>query len=144
MFLLNERVFYLFDAWPFGKKYTKFVMYITYLTIYMVPMNMDLIYAFGNLEAVIENIIESVVIITTYFLLIMLRFNKMVKHSIFIVKEEVEKIKFDSIEEKRLYFTYYNISDKFGRIAITSTCGVTVLMYLIPMLQLLKYDSGTC
>lgn len=142
VFLLNERVFLIWDAWPLRKKYTKFVMYMSYLSVHMVIMYIDLIDAFGNLESMVENIIDNTIATATYFILFLLRFNKLIEHGIVTVREEIAKSKFETVEEMRLYFTYHNISDKFGRYAISTTLVIATLWYLSPMLQLLKLDSG--
>lgn len=142
VFLLNERVFLIWDAWPLRKKYTKFVMYMSYLSVHIVIMYIDLIEAFGNLESMVGNIIDNTIATATYFILFLLRFNKLIEHGIVTVREEIAKSKFETVEEMRLYFTYHNISDKFGRYAISMTLVIATLWYLSPMLQLLKLDSG--
>ncbi|XP_060821373.1 uncharacterized protein LOC132910029 [Bombus pascuorum] len=117
-------------------------MYMSYLSVHMVIMYIDLIEAFGNLESMVENIIDNTIATATYFILLLLRFNKLIEHGIVTVREEIAKSKFETVEEMRLYFTYHNISDKFGRYAIPTTLVIATLWYLSPMLQLLKHDSG--
>lgn len=55
---------------------------------------MDLIGAFGNLEAMVKNIIDKTVARATYRILFLLRFNKLIERAIIIVKEEVANSKF--------------------------------------------------
>lgn len=55
---------------------------------------MDLIGAFGNLEAMVKNIIDKTVARTTYRILFLLRFNKLIERTIIIVKKEVANSKF--------------------------------------------------
>ncbi|XP_050496754.1 uncharacterized protein LOC126878229 [Bombus huntii] len=117
-------------------------MYMSYLSVHIVIMYIDLIEAFGNLESMVGNIIDNTIATTTYFILFLLRFNKLIEHGIVTVREEIAKSKFETVEEMRLYFTYHNISDKFGRYAISTTLVIATLWYLSPMLQLLKLDSG--
>lgn len=57
---------------------------------------MDLIGAFGNLEAMVKNIIDKTVARTTYRILFLLRFNKLIERAIIIVKEEVANSKFEN------------------------------------------------
>ena len=142
VFLLNERVFGIFDAWPLRKRYRRFVMYMSYLSVHMVIMYMDLIEAFGNLESMVENIVDTTVATTTYFWLFLLRFNKLIERAIVTAKQEITTCKFETLEEMHLYFAYHKISDKFGRYAVSTTLVIAILWYLTPMLHLLKPHSG--
>ncbi|KAK1128361.1 hypothetical protein K0M31_002825 [Melipona bicolor] len=117
-------------------------MYISYLSVHMVIMYMDLIEAFGNLESIVENIIDTTVVTATYFLLFLLRFNKLVEQTIVTVRQEITTCKFETLEEMRLYLAYHKISDKFGRYAVSTTLVIATLWYLTPMLHLLKLQSG--
>ncbi|CAL7944634.1 unnamed protein product [Xylocopa violacea] len=140
--VLNERVFSICDAWPLKKNYTNFVAYMCYLTVHMVIMYMDLFDAFGNLEAVVDNVMDNTIATAVYFILFLLRFDKMIERAIVIVKQEIAEARFEDVEEMRLYFVYHKISDKFGRYAVAVTTTIAVLWYLTPMLQLLKPNSG--
>ncbi|KAK9298168.1 hypothetical protein QLX08_008400 [Tetragonisca angustula] len=118
-------------------------MYMSYLSVHMVIMYMDLIESFGNLESMVENIIDTTVATATYFFLFLFRFNKLIERAIVTVKQEMTTCKFETLEEMRLYLAYHNISDKFGRYAISTTLVIATLWYLTPMLHLLKPQSGT-
>ncbi|CAD1471554.1 unnamed protein product, partial [Heterotrigona itama] len=141
VFLLNERVFGICDAWPLRKTYARFVLYMSYLSVHMVIMYMDLIEAFGNLESMVENILDTTIATATYVLLFLLRFNKLIERTIVTVKQEITTCKFETLEEMRLYFAYHKISDKFGRYAVSTSSVIAVLWYLTPMLHLLKSRS---
>ncbi|CAL7944633.1 unnamed protein product [Xylocopa violacea] len=140
--LLNERVFSICDAWPLKKSYMNFVIYASYLTVHMVIMYMDLFDALGNLKAMVDNIIDSTVATATYLLLFLLRFSKLIKQAIIVVKQEIAESKFEDVEEMRLYLAYHNISYKFSRYAAPTTTTLVVLLYLLPMLQLAMSDLG--
>ncbi|XP_043513329.1 uncharacterized protein LOC122530440 [Frieseomelitta varia] len=142
VFLLNERVFEIFDSWPLRKRYTRFIMYMSYLSVHMVIMYMDLIESFGNLKSMVENIIDTTLATVTYYFLFLLRFNKLIEQAIVTVKQEMTTCKFETLEEMRLYLAYHKISDKFGRYAISTTLVIATLWYLTPMLHLLKPQSG--
>ncbi|XP_017890716.2 uncharacterized protein LOC108631375, partial [Ceratina calcarata] len=140
--LLNERVFSMIDVWPLKKSQKRFLMYASYLTIHMVIMYMNLFDEFGNLEAMVDNIIDSTIATATYVILFIIRFSKQMKRAIVTVKQEIAESEFNDEEEQRLYFKYHRISDRFGRYAVSTTATIAVLWYLKPGLQLLKPSSG--
>ncbi|XP_017883369.2 uncharacterized protein LOC108626927 [Ceratina calcarata] len=139
--LLNERVFSMIDVWPLKKSQKRFLMYASYLTIHMVIMYMNLFDEFGNLEAMVDNIIDSTIATATYVILFIIRFSKQMKRAIVTVKQEIAESEFNDEEEQRLYFKYHRISDRFGRYAVSTTATIAVLWYLKPGLQLLKPSS---
>lgn len=139
--LLNERVFSICDAWPLGNSYKKLIMYLSYLSVHLVIMNMDLYDVMGELEHMVENIVDNTIATTTYFMLFLFRFSKMIKNMISITKEELLRNEFRNNEEKQLYLSYNTISDNFGRYAVTTTAVIAVMWYITPMLELLKASS---
>ncbi|XP_076766929.1 uncharacterized protein LOC143433478 [Xylocopa sonorina] len=140
--LLNERVFSICDAWPLTRSYANFVIFVSYFTFHMACVYMDLFDALGNLEAMVDNIIDNTVGTATYFILFLFRFNKLIRRAIIIVKQEIAESRFENAEEMRLYFAYHNISDKFGRYAVRIAAVTAVLWYCTPILHLLKPTSG--
>lgn len=66
-------------------------MHISYLSVHTVIMYMDLIESFGNLESMVENIIDTTVATATYFFLFLHRFNKLIERMIVTVKQEMTK-----------------------------------------------------
>ncbi|CAL7944631.1 unnamed protein product [Xylocopa violacea] len=103
---------------------------------------MDLIDAFGYLEAMVDNIIDSTVFTATYFVLFLFRFNKLIKRTIIIVKQEIAASRFENMEEMHLYFAYHNISDKFARYIVPTSSAMVFLIYLLPLFHLINRDSG--
>nr|XP_034195545.1 uncharacterized protein LOC117611639 [Osmia lignaria] len=139
--LLNERVFSICDAWPLSNSYKKFLMYLSYLSVHLVIMYMDLYDVMGELEYLVENIIDNTIATTTYFMLFLFRFSKLLKNVITITKDELARNEFRNNEEMQLYLSYNTISDNFGRYAVTTTAVIAVMWYITPMLELLKATS---
>ncbi|XP_046141445.1 uncharacterized protein LOC114878428 [Osmia bicornis bicornis] len=139
--LLNERVFSICDAWPLSNSYKKLVMYLSYLSVHLVIMNMDLYDVMGELELMVENIVDNTIATTTYFMLFLFRFSKLLKNVITTTKDELSRNEFRNNEEMQLYLSYNNISDNFGRYAVTTTAVIAVMWYITPMLELLKATS---
>ncbi|XP_012146759.2 odorant receptor 82a-like [Megachile rotundata] len=136
--ILNERVFWICDAWPLNNSYKKFVIFMFYLSVYIVIMDMDLYDVMGDLELMVENILDNTLGTTTYLMLFLFRFSKMIKHVIATMKRELAEDDFRNNEEKQLYLTYNIISDNFGRYAVRTTAVIVVMWYSTPMLKLLK------
>ncbi|KOC69718.1 hypothetical protein WH47_07905 [Habropoda laboriosa] len=107
-------------------------------------MYMDLFEVLGNLVLMVENIIHNTIIVTTFFMLFLLRCNKLIAHVIITVKQEIAEIKFRNKDEMDLYLSYHSIADKFGRYAVSTTAVVAILLYLTPMLHMLITYSGNC
>ncbi|XP_076388035.1 odorant receptor 82a-like [Megachile rotundata] len=141
--LLNERIFSICDAWPLNNSYKKFVVYMTYLSVHMVMMNLDLYDVMGNLELMVENILSNTVITTTYMMLFLLRFSKLIKSAIAMMKRELAEDDFRNNEERHLYLFYNVISSTYGKYVVKSTTFMVVLLYyFVPLAKLLKSSSG--
>nr|XP_012146761.1 PREDICTED: uncharacterized protein LOC105663320 [Megachile rotundata] len=143
--LLNERIFSICDAWPLNNSYKKFVVYMTYLSVHMVMMNLDLYDVMGNLELMVENILSNTVITTTYMMLFLLRFSKLIKSAIAMMKRELAEDDFRNNEERHLYLFYNVISSTYGKYVVKSTTFMVVLLYyFVPLAKLLKSSSVQC
>ncbi|XP_076388036.1 uncharacterized protein LOC105663312 isoform X1 [Megachile rotundata] len=136
--ILNERVFWICDAWPLNNSYRKFVMYMSYLSVHMVIMYMDLYDVMGDLELMVENIIDNTIATTTYLMLFLFRFSKLIKNVVAMVKRELAENDFRNNDEKQLYLSYNIISDNFGKYAVRTTAVIAVMWYITPMLELLQ------
>ncbi|XP_012146762.2 uncharacterized protein LOC105663321 isoform X1 [Megachile rotundata] len=140
--IINERVFWLCDAWPLNNSYKKFVMYMCYFSIHLVLMNLDLYDVVGNLQLMVDNIVDNTIFTTTYLMLILLRFSKLIKNAVAIVKREIGEDDFRNMEEKELYLHYNMISYNFGKYTVRFICVLVVLWYSSPLVVLLNSGSG--
>ncbi|CAL7944632.1 unnamed protein product [Xylocopa violacea] len=118
------------------------MIYACYVFVHMVMMYMDLFDALGDLNEMVDNILDNIVLTTTFFMMFLLRFNKVFKQAIIIIKQEVAEMKFENMEEMRLYFSYHNISDKFARYVVPTSTATVLLLYVLPLFHLKSHYSG--
>nr|XP_012146727.1 PREDICTED: uncharacterized protein LOC105663313 [Megachile rotundata] len=140
--ILNERIFRICDAWPLNNSYKKFVIYMTYLSAHIVMMYMDLYDVMGDLQLMVENILDNAVVTTTYFMLFLLRFSKLIKTVVTMVKRELAEDDFRNNDERQLYLSYNIISSGFGKYVVKTTIFTVGMLYVTPMLKILKSGSG--
>lgn len=142
MLVLNEKVYSICDVWPLSNSYKKFFVYVSYLFVHLVIMNMNLYDVMGNLEQTVENIIDNTIATTTFLMMFQLRFSKMIRNVVAIVKKELAEDDFQNTNELNLYLSYNKISHTFGKYAIRGSITTWTWWYLSPMINLLKSGSG--
>ncbi|XP_046141398.1 odorant receptor 82a-like [Osmia bicornis bicornis] len=130
-------------VWPLSRSYTKFVMYASYISVHLVIMNMNLYDVMGDLELTVKNITDNTIVTTTFLMLFQLRFSKLIKNVITIVKEELTSSDFENIHELGLYLSYNKISNTFGKYAIRGCIITWVWWYTTPMLHAVLSGSVT-
>ncbi|XP_076231332.1 uncharacterized protein LOC143177342 [Calliopsis andreniformis] len=116
-------------------------MFTLYLVVYIILMYTDLFNALGNLKQMVENIMDSTIVTTAFFMLFLVRCNKVLARVIMAIKSDIAENNFKNLDEMRLYLSYNQISDAFERYAVSVTSATIVVYYFKPLILIFTSNS---
>ncbi|KAG5323445.1 OR13A protein, partial [Pseudoatta argentina] len=99
--------------------------------------------AFGNLELIVMNLVESMVYAMTFSLVWLIRCSNLLKLLIYIIKKDMVERKFENFEEERIYYNYNFISKIFSYGSLVGMFITVVLLYLRPLVYLLTINQAS-
>ncbi|KAG5333441.1 OR13A protein, partial [Acromyrmex heyeri] len=143
LFVHLERIFSIGGIWPFKQTYIRFSIYISHFTLYLIMAYADFYDAFGNLELIVMNLVESMVYSMTFPLVWLIRCSNLLKLLIYIIKKDMVERKFENFEEERIYYNYNFISKIFSYGSLVGMFITVVLLYLRPLVYLLTINQAS-
>ncbi|XP_018315318.1 odorant receptor 22c, partial [Mycetomoellerius zeteki] len=144
LFVHLERIFSIGGIWPFKQTYIRFAIYISHFTLYLIMAYVDFYDAFGNLELMVMNLVETIAYSMTFSFLWLIRCSNLLKLVIHVIKKDMVERKFENLEEERIYYNYNFISKIFSYGSIVGMFITVVLLYLRPLVYLLTFNQAIC
>ncbi|XP_053994034.1 uncharacterized protein LOC128884585, partial [Hylaeus volcanicus] len=135
--VLNERLLSLSGTWPVMNRYIPFAFMLVYVALFLVMQYWDFYESLDDVNLAVQNLLESLVTTSSYLVLILIKLNaKKLKDVVVKMKREItDKNTFKDNVEKRLYYEYNIICNRFVKYATIATFITMVLMYTHPMIH---------
>ncbi|CAD6225826.1 GSCOCT00005744001.3-RA-CDS, partial [Cotesia congregata] len=120
--------------WPLDKTYKRATFFTIYLTFQLIMEYGELLAVFGDLEAMVLSVLESVMQSLVYTKLIVFRYSVMLRSLIFTIKEDFEDTYYEDWVEKKIYLEYNALAKLFYKISMPYITVAATLYYLRPFL----------
>ncbi|KAK2574919.1 hypothetical protein KPH14_002610 [Odynerus spinipes] len=133
VFVLHEWYYKIGGVWPLKRDYIKFGMFVVYSLINIIAAYIDTIAVFGNLHLMVENLLETLVITMSLFMVLVVYFHPSLSELITTVKNEIAKEDYQTNEERSLYYAYNRIAYGLSKVAMTSSVITVMAMYMKPL-----------
>lgn len=120
--------------WPLDKTYKRATFFTIYLTFHLIMEYGELLAVFGDLEAMVLSVLESVMQSMVYAKLFVFRYSVMLKSLILTIKEDFEDHYYEDWLEKKIYLEYNALGKLFYKISMPYITVAATLYYLRPFL----------
>ncbi|XP_076665023.1 odorant receptor 43a-like [Andrena cerasifolii] len=117
-------------------------MAIMYLSLHTVMQYWDLYDCMDNFDLMVLNVLETTLTSATYVALIILQSNKRLESVVIGMKGYIADVSLLGDEEKLLYHGHNNVAYLFGKYAIIATSTTAYLMYVRPLIKVLRDHQG--
>ncbi|XP_076181191.1 odorant receptor 43a-like [Ptiloglossa arizonensis] len=125
-------------VWPEQHVYVLFLLTMLYFVVHLIMGYWDLYDCLDDVDMTVINVLETMVLTSNIFALIIVRHTKKLEKVIIMVKKEVRDAKsFENLEEKRLYLNYNSISCRFAKYWTIVSFITIYLIYLRPLIHLI-------
>ncbi|KAG8041481.1 hypothetical protein G9C98_002774, partial [Cotesia typhae] len=120
--------------WPLDKTYKRATLFTIYLTFHLIMEYGELLAVFGDLEAMVLSVLESVMQSMVYAKLFVFRYSVMLRSLILTIKEDFEDHYYEDWVEKKIYLEYNSLAKLFYKISMPYITVAATLYYLRPFL----------
>ncbi|XP_044586757.1 odorant receptor 13a-like [Cotesia glomerata] len=120
--------------WPLDKTYKRATFFTIYLTFQLIMEYGELLAVFGDLEAMVLSVLESVMQSMVYTKLFVFRYSVMLRNLILTIKEDFEDTYYEDWVEKKIYLEYNALAKLFYKISMPYITVAATLYYLRPFL----------
>ena len=137
----NRMFFTIGGVWPLESSYKRSAVWIGYLTLHLSMQYAELYANLGELELVVNNIVETVFQTMVLAKLIVIRHSKTLRSLIVAVKEDFALENYNNREEREIYQKYNFLAKLFFKLTIPTISAGSTLYYFVPMEHFIRTSA---
>ncbi|KAK0093054.1 hypothetical protein PV326_014422 [Microctonus aethiopoides] len=118
LLLWIKRFLIIGGIWPLDKTYVRATIWTIYLTLHLIAVYAELLAVFGDLEAMVLSVLESVMQTMVLTKLIVFRHSKILRKLILHIKEDFNDEFYDNDEEKKIYLKYNHLAKLYFKLSM--------------------------
>lgn len=133
----NRRFLIIGGIWPLEETYIRATVWTIYLFIHLYMEYAELLSVFGNIDAMVLSVLESVMQSMVFTKLIVFRYSKILRQVINAMINNLTEDNYVNNMEKELYLKYHRMAKLYYKISMSYVvCGAT-LYYFRPLITML-------